>query len=53
MVDVCKETGGTQHTAKPTPSRYGAYCDDGDCKKPVRNPWQSGETDNYSYVVAE
>ena len=46
MVDVCKRTGGMQHTAKLTPNRYGAYCYDGDNKKPVRNPRQSGETDN-------
>ena len=46
LVDVCKRTGGMQHTAKLTPNRYGAYCYDGDNKKPVRNPRQSGETDN-------
>ena len=46
MVDVCKRTGGMQHTAKLTPNRYGAYCYDGDNKKPVRNPRQSGETGN-------
>ena len=44
LVDVCKRTGGMQHTAKLTPSRYGANCDDGDYKKPVRNPRQPGET---------
>ena len=41
---VSKRTGGMRHTAKLTPSRYGANCDDGDCKKPVRNPRQPGET---------
>ena len=46
LVDVCKRTGGMQHTAKLTPNRYGAYCYDGDNKKPVRNPRQSGETGN-------
>lgn len=41
---VIKRTGGMRHTAKLTPSRYGANCDDGDYKKPVRNPRQPGET---------